>query len=114
MLSLFAIGCLQCRQCDRGAAIDSPAGKRTMQTLRKLPSSKPLTAKKIHSIEDHSSTAKRMRSDSLEAPLSPLSSRPKRSEVERSLCGCSVLEMFFLFRVPYLALAAQIVAAAIV
>src|ERR1700735_1883262 len=32
---------------------------------------------------------------SLEAPLSPLSSRPKRSVVERSLCGCTYLEMFF-------------------
>jgi hypothetical protein len=32
---------------------------------------------------------------SLEAPLFPLSSRPKRSEVERSLCGCSFLGMFF-------------------
>jgi hypothetical protein len=32
---------------------------------------------------------------SLEAPPSPLSSRPKRSEVERSLCGCSFLGMFF-------------------
>src|SRR5580658_9355852 len=31
---------------------------------------------------------------SLEAPPSPLSSRPKRSAVERSLCGCSFLEMF--------------------
>ena len=31
----------------------------------------------------------------LEAPLYPLSSRPKRSEVERSLCGCAFLEMFF-------------------
>jgi hypothetical protein len=31
----------------------------------------------------------------LESPSSPLSSRPKRSEVERSLCGCSFLEMFF-------------------
>ena len=29
----------------------------------------------------------------VEAPHSPLSSRPKRSEVERSLCGCSFLEM---------------------
>jgi hypothetical protein len=36
---------------------------------------------------------------SLEAPLFPLSSRPKRSEVERSLCGCSFLEMFFFFSV---------------
>jgi hypothetical protein len=27
--------------------------------------------------------------------LFPLSSRPKRSAVERSLCGCSYLEMFF-------------------
>ena len=32
---------------------------------------------------------------SLEAPLFPLSSRPERSAVERSLCGCSSLEMFF-------------------
>jgi hypothetical protein len=32
---------------------------------------------------------------SLGAPLSPLSSRPERSVVERSLCGCSVLGMFF-------------------
>jgi iron complex transport system substrate-binding protein len=32
---------------------------------------------------------------SLDAPLFPLSSRPKRSVVERSLCGCSYLEMFF-------------------
>src|ERR1700722_17328308 len=32
---------------------------------------------------------------SLEAPLPPLSSRPKRSVVERSLCGCTYLEMFF-------------------
>ena len=32
---------------------------------------------------------------SMEEPLSPLSSRPKRSAVERSLCGCSFLEMFF-------------------
>ena len=31
----------------------------------------------------------------VEAPPSPLSSRPERSAVERSLCGCSVLEMFF-------------------
>ena len=30
---------------------------------------------------------------SLEAPTSPLSSRPKRSAVERSLCGCSFLEI---------------------
>src|ERR1700679_2992289 len=30
-----------------------------------------------------------------EATLSPLSSRPERSVVERSLCGCSFLEMFF-------------------
>ncbi len=29
---------------------------------------------------------------SMEAPPSPLSSRPKRSVVERSLCGCSFLE----------------------
>ena len=28
-----------------------------------------------------------------EALLSPLSSRPERSEVERSLCGCSFLEV---------------------
>src|SRR3984885_11223219 len=32
---------------------------------------------------------------SLQAPLSPLSSRPKRNVVERSLCGCSYLEMLF-------------------
>ena len=32
---------------------------------------------------------------SLEAPPSPLSSRPKRGAVERSQCGCSFLEMFF-------------------
>jgi hypothetical protein len=32
---------------------------------------------------------------SLEALPFPLSSRPKRSVVERSLCGCSVSEMFF-------------------
>jgi hypothetical protein len=32
---------------------------------------------------------------SLEAPPSPLSSRPERSAVERPLCGCSSLEMFF-------------------
>jgi hypothetical protein len=57
MLSRFAMGRRQSRQCDRGATIDSPAGKRRMQTLRKLPSSKPLTAKKMTSIEDHSSTA---------------------------------------------------------
>jgi hypothetical protein len=31
----------------------------------------------------------------VEAPPSPLSSRPKRSAVERSLCGCSFLGMFF-------------------
>jgi hypothetical protein len=37
---------------------------------------------------------------SMEAPPSPLSSRPKRSAVERSLCGCSFLEMFFLQGVP--------------
>src|ERR1700679_447742 len=30
---------------------------------------------------------------SMEAPPSPLSSRPERSVVERSLCGCFVLEM---------------------
>jgi hypothetical protein len=30
-----------------------------------------------------------------EAPPSPLSSRPKRSEVERSLCGCTPLKMSF-------------------
>jgi hypothetical protein len=30
---------------------------------------------------------------SLEAPSLPLSSRPKRSTVERSLCGCSLLIM---------------------
>jgi hypothetical protein len=35
-----------------------------------------------------------------EALLSPLSSRPERSAVERSLCGCSYLEMFFLQSVP--------------
>jgi hypothetical protein len=33
--------------------------------------------------------------NSLEAPPSPLSSRPKRSAVERSLCGYFFLEMFF-------------------
>jgi hypothetical protein len=33
-----------------------------------------------------------------EAPSSPLSSRPKRSAVERSLRGCSFLEMFLLER----------------
>ena len=32
---------------------------------------------------------------SLEGPLFPLSSRPERSEVERSLCGFSFLEVFF-------------------
>jgi hypothetical protein len=32
---------------------------------------------------------------SLEAPLFPLSSRPERSAVERSLCGYWFLEMFF-------------------
>jgi hypothetical protein len=32
---------------------------------------------------------------SLEAPPSPLSSRPERSAVERSLSGCFFLEMFF-------------------
>jgi hypothetical protein len=32
---------------------------------------------------------------SLEAPPSPLSSRPERSVVEGSLCGCSFLEVFF-------------------
>jgi hypothetical protein len=32
---------------------------------------------------------------SLEALRSPLSSRPKRSVAERSLCGCTFLEMFF-------------------
>src|ERR1700678_4374307 len=32
---------------------------------------------------------------SREAPLPPLSSRPKRSVVERSLCGCTYLEIFF-------------------
>ena len=31
----------------------------------------------------------------LEAPLSPLSSRPERSVVERSLCGGFFLEIFF-------------------
>jgi hypothetical protein len=31
----------------------------------------------------------------LEAPPSPLSSRPKRSAAKRSLCGCSSLGVFF-------------------
>jgi hypothetical protein len=38
---------------------------------------------------------------SQEALPSPLSSRPKRSEVERSLCECSLLEMFFERAVHY-------------
>src|ERR1700678_57689 len=35
---------------------------------------------------------------SMKTPPSPLSSRPKRSAVERSLCGCFTLEMFFFCR----------------
>jgi hypothetical protein len=38
-------------------------------------------------------TAPVQRRLSMKAPPSPLSSRPKRSAVERSLCGCSFLEM---------------------
>jgi hypothetical protein len=49
-LSRLAMGRLHWRQCDRGHMIDSPAGKRTMQTLRKLPSGKPHNAKKIQRI----------------------------------------------------------------
>jgi hypothetical protein len=43
-----------------------------------------------------------------EAPLSPLSSRPKRSVVERSLCGCSFLEVFFLQSVPRISYSAML------
>jgi hypothetical protein len=50
MLSRLAIGWLQSRQCDRGHTTDSPAGRRRMQTLRKLPSSKPNNPKKIQDV----------------------------------------------------------------
>src|ERR1700733_10139559 len=49
-LSQLAIGSLHWRQCDRGHTTDSPAGNRRMQTLRKLPSSKPHNPKKIQPI----------------------------------------------------------------
>jgi nucleoside triphosphate diphosphatase len=50
MLSRLAIGWLHWRQWDRGRTTDSPAGSRTMQTFRKLPSSKPHIAKKTQAI----------------------------------------------------------------
>ena len=58
MLSRLAIGWSHWRQCDRGHTTDSPAGSRRMQTLRKLPSSKPNNPKKIQGImgEDHSNS----------------------------------------------------------
>src|SRR3984885_276943 len=58
MLSQLAIGWSHWRQCERGHMTDSPAGSRTMQTLRKLPSSKPNNPKKMQGImdEDHSNS----------------------------------------------------------
>jgi nucleoside triphosphate diphosphatase len=50
MLSRLAIGWLHWRQWDRGCTTDSPAGSRTMQTFRKLPSSKPHIPKKTQAI----------------------------------------------------------------
>src|SRR3984957_4962620 len=50
MLSRLAIGWLHWRQWDLGRTTDSPAGSRTMQTFRKLPSSKPHIAKKKQAI----------------------------------------------------------------
>ena len=50
MLSRLAIGWLHWRQWDRGRTTDSPAGSRTMQTFRKLPSSRPHIAKKTQAI----------------------------------------------------------------
>ena len=50
ILSRLAIGWSHWRQWDRGHTTDSPTGKRTMQTLRKLPSSKPHNPKKIQGI----------------------------------------------------------------
>ena len=57
-LSQFAIGSSHWRQCDRGHTTDSPAGSRTMQTLRKLPSSKPNNPKKRQGSigDDHSNS----------------------------------------------------------
>ena len=45
-LSQAAIVRPQLRQWDRGATIDSPAGSRTIQTFRKLPSSNPQRPKR--------------------------------------------------------------------
>src|ERR1700742_432701 len=57
-LSQLAIASLHWRQCDRGHTTDSPAGKRTMQTLRKLPSSRPNNPKKRQGSigEDHTNS----------------------------------------------------------
>src|SRR5882762_6773842 len=59
----------------------------------------------IFSREESLQSFQDMNDASIQQPLSlkrcpsPLSSRPERSVAERSLCGCLVLEMFF---VPYL------------
>ena len=43
MLSYGRIGALQSGQCEAGKTIDSPLGRRWMQTFRKLPTNAPKT-----------------------------------------------------------------------